>query len=128
MLVAETINCLLFPFAWPHVYVPILPNSLAHFLDAPVPFIMGITRNACMKIPSEVNILLILSSFETTETSKLLILCAMIFQLNLCFIDIDNQTIQLPEELLTFPNVAEFTTDIINLLDQYNIPIRNSFR
>lgn len=66
MLVAETINCLLFPFAWPHVYVPILPTSLAHFLDAPVPFIMGITRNACMKIPSEVSILYS-TSFEVLD-------------------------------------------------------------
>lgn len=124
MLVAETINCLLFPFAWPHVYVPILPTSLAHFLDAPVPFIMGITRNACMKIPSEVSILYS-TSFEVLDFFCQL---ELIFQSNLCFLDIDNQTIQLPEELLAFPNVGDFTTDIINLLDQYNIPIRNSFR
>lgn len=73
MLVAETINCLLFPFAWPHVYVPILPTSLAHFLDAPVPFIMGITRNACMKIPSEVINISYLTSLEITEVFKLFI-------------------------------------------------------
>lgn len=42
MLVAECLTSLLFPFAWQHVYVPILPSSLHHFLDAPVPFIMGI--------------------------------------------------------------------------------------
>ena len=42
MLVAEGINCLAFPFTWQHVYVPILPASLIHFLDAPVPFIMGL--------------------------------------------------------------------------------------
>lgn len=59
MLIAETINCLLFPFAWPHVYVPILPTSLAHFLDAPVPFIMGIAKNTNLKIPNEVNLELI---------------------------------------------------------------------
>lgn len=41
MVVGEGITSLLFPFAWPHVYVPILPASLHHFLDAPVPFLMG---------------------------------------------------------------------------------------
>ncbi|VEL14506.1 unnamed protein product [Protopolystoma xenopodis] len=42
MNVAECITCLLLPFAWPHVYAPILPASLSHFVDAPVPYIMGI--------------------------------------------------------------------------------------
>lgn len=42
MLVAEGITSLLFPFTWQHVYVPILPASMLHFLDAPVPFIMGL--------------------------------------------------------------------------------------
>lgn len=41
MVVAEGVTSLLFPFTWPHVYVPILPASLHHFLDAPVPFLMG---------------------------------------------------------------------------------------
>lgn len=42
MLVTEAITALLFPLHWQHVYVPILPSSLLHFLDAPVPFIMGV--------------------------------------------------------------------------------------
>ena len=42
MQVAEGITALLFPFQWQHTYVPILPASLLHFLDAPVPFIMGV--------------------------------------------------------------------------------------
>lgn len=42
MLVAEGITALIFPFIWQHVYVPILPASMLHFLDAPVPFIMGL--------------------------------------------------------------------------------------
>lgn len=41
MVVAEGITSLFFPFTWAHVYVPILPASLHHFLDAPVPFLMG---------------------------------------------------------------------------------------
>ena len=42
MLVAEGVTSLIFPFTWQHVYVPILPASMLHFLDAPVPFIMGL--------------------------------------------------------------------------------------
>ena len=44
MLVCESVSALLFPFAWQHVYVPILPPNLENFLDAPVPYIMGLLR------------------------------------------------------------------------------------
>jgi len=44
-LVAECSSILMFPFSWPHVYVPILPASLHHFLDAPVPFVMGLHQS-----------------------------------------------------------------------------------
>ena len=60
MLVAEGVNCLIFPFTWQHVYVPILPASLTHFLDAPVPYIMGLYRSSYedrseLQLPSEVS-------------------------------------------------------------------------
>ncbi len=42
MLVAESLQTLAFPFRWQHVYVPILPYSQALFLEAPLPFIMGL--------------------------------------------------------------------------------------
>ena len=42
MLCANCVTALLFPFTWPHVFVPILPSSQYMFLDAPVPFIMGL--------------------------------------------------------------------------------------
>jgi hypothetical protein len=58
MTVAECINVLTFPFSWQHVYVPILPASLTHFLDAPVPFIMGLhhgrENRSELILPSEV--------------------------------------------------------------------------
>ena len=44
MLVCESVMALIHPFRWPHVYVPILPPMLENFLDAPVPFIMGLVR------------------------------------------------------------------------------------
>ena len=59
MLVAESITSVLFPFIWQHVYVPILPAALSHFLDAPVPFLIGIycasqEDKTNLALPSEV--------------------------------------------------------------------------
>ena len=53
---------ILFPFIWQHVYVPILPAALSHFLDAPVPFLMGIFCASAedkenLALPSEVHYL-----------------------------------------------------------------------
>ena len=45
MLVAETLKCLLFPFDWNHVYVPIVPSAYLHLIEAPVPFIMGLNNS-----------------------------------------------------------------------------------
>ncbi|MBN3312312.1 DEN5B protein, partial [Atractosteus spatula] len=58
MTVAEGVTTLLFPFQWQHVYVPILPASLLHFLDAPVPYLMGLqskegTDRSKLELPQE---------------------------------------------------------------------------
>ena len=42
MLCSNCATALVFPFSWPHVFVPILPASQRGFLDAPVPYIMGL--------------------------------------------------------------------------------------
>ncbi|XP_034238176.1 DENN domain-containing protein 5B isoform X2 [Thrips palmi] len=94
-LVAEALVCLLFPFTWQHVYVPILPASLQHFLDAPVPFVMGL--HSCeprLKMASEAN---------------------------LCYLDIDRCTLQLPEELPNFPQRNEFIAEVNDVLRRYNV-------
>ncbi|KAJ9601188.1 hypothetical protein L9F63_000656, partial [Diploptera punctata] len=98
MLVAESITALLFPFSWQHVYVPILPASLQHFLDAPVPFVMGLhsCSESQLKIASEAN---------------------------LCYVDIDSQTIQLPEELPGFPQRSEFVSELAELLMNHKINV-----
>ena len=59
MLVAESLTTLLFPFSWPHVYVPILPATMYNFLDAPVPFLMGLRSlpSDDTRIPIEVRTL-----------------------------------------------------------------------
>lgn len=61
MTVAESITALMFPFQWQHVYVPILPASLLHFLDAPVPYLMGLHSNGQddrtkLELPQEVRL------------------------------------------------------------------------
>ncbi|XP_070266581.1 DENN domain-containing protein 5B isoform X2 [Myotis yumanensis] len=104
MTVAEGITTLLFPFQWQHVYVPILPASLLHFLDAPVPYLMG------------------LQSKEGTDRSKL----ELPQEANLCFVDIDNHFIELPEEFPQFPNKVDFIQELSEVLLQFGIPPEGS--
>ena len=37
---------LIFPFEWPHVYVPVLPLNMLLFFEAPLPFIFGVFPEA----------------------------------------------------------------------------------
>ena len=41
--VCEALVSFLFPFVWPHVYIPLLPEELVMYLEAPVPFFIGIS-------------------------------------------------------------------------------------
>ncbi|KAG7468539.1 hypothetical protein MATL_G00143560 [Megalops atlanticus] len=100
MTVAESITALMFPFQWQHVYVPILPASLLHFLDAPVPYLMGLHSNG------------------QDDRSKL----ELPQEANLCFVDIDNHFIELPEDLPQFPNKLEFIQEISEVLMAFAVP------
>jgi hypothetical protein len=42
-------------------------------------------------------------------------------QANLCYVDIDRHTIQLPEELPIFPQRAEFVGELIELLAKHRV-------
>lgn len=42
---------LLYPFDWPHLYAPLLPLNLLDFFDAPMPFIVGVFREALQLKP-----------------------------------------------------------------------------
>uniref|UniRef100_A0A3Q2P4A6 DENN domain containing 5A n=1 Tax=Fundulus heteroclitus TaxID=8078 RepID=A0A3Q2P4A6_FUNHE len=99
MSVAESITALMFPFQWQHVYVPILPASLLHFLDAPVPYLMGLHSNG------------------QDDRTKL----DLPQEANLCFVDIDNHFIELPEELPQFPNKLEFIQEISEVLMSFGV-------
>lgn len=95
-IVAECITSLLFPFEWPHVYAPILPTALHHFLDAPVPFVMGLhSENLDVSVQQKVG---------------------------LCYVDIDSKSIQLPEELPTFPHKPDFIAEIYEALGKFQLP------
>jgi len=102
MVVAECLTGLLYPFLWQHVYVPILPSTLHHFLDAPVPFIMGLHAQAT----------------ECQEDVQA--------EANLCFVDIDRNRLTVPEDLPSFPNTPELSQEIISVLREYGVPLRNS--
>jgi len=39
--IGESLLSLMFPFMWQHVYIPLLPQKLADFAQAPTPFLMG---------------------------------------------------------------------------------------
>ncbi|CAF3829423.1 unnamed protein product [Rotaria sp. Silwood1] len=41
----NTFICLLYPFSWPHTYVPILPALMLDVIQAPTPYIIGILRS-----------------------------------------------------------------------------------
>lgn len=94
-IVAECITSLLFPFEWPHVYAPILPTALHHFLDAPVPFVMGLHSE----------------NLDASVAQKV----------GLCYVDIDNKSIQLPEELPTFPHKPDFIAEIYEALSKFQL-------
>jgi hypothetical protein len=90
MLVTESMCTLLYPFAWQHVYVPILPPNLENFLDAPVPYVMGLLRRT-----------------HDIELSK---------KGSVCIVDIDNGELDLPEELPEFPYERELIDEIRNTI------------
>ena len=74
-------SAIIFPFIWQHVYVPILPPALSHFLDAPVPFLMGIycaseEDKKNLVLPSEVSLAFSDSFTDYPGLSQLALLSA----------------------------------------------------
>ncbi|KAG7361639.1 DENN (AEX-3) domain containing protein [Nitzschia inconspicua] len=45
---AEILCSMLYPMKWSHLYVPMLPQFLCPMLDAPVPYLCGVTRDNWM--------------------------------------------------------------------------------
>ena len=86
MLVAESLTSLFFPFTWLKPYVPIVPASILHFIEAPVPYIMG---------------------FHHRDIDK-----EFFKQGQRCFVDIDSGTVTCPEGVPDFPEKNRFIKEI----------------
>lgn len=41
----QAFETLLYPFNWPHTYIPVLPSYLIEMCDAPTPYIIGLMRS-----------------------------------------------------------------------------------
>ncbi|XP_072165397.1 DENN domain-containing protein 5B-like [Diadema setosum] len=106
MLVAESMSTLIFPFTWPYTYAPILPASMLYFLDAPLPFIMGLHLSEANLYPE--------SEMELPT------------QASMCYVDIDGPYIELPEELPKFPNKQTLIRDVNNLIQKHKQQPDNS--
>ena len=107
MLVAESLTTLFFPLLWQHVYVPVLPPSLLHFLDAPVPFIMGLY-------------------YETEEEKDRFEIPS---EASLCLLDIDNNDLLLPQEIPELPGREELVKELKVYANMYGIsPPEGSIR
>ena len=46
-VVGQCLQLLFYPFSWNYLYIPLLPMALLQYLQAPVPFLMGL--HACHK-------------------------------------------------------------------------------
>jgi len=52
---AEILCSLLFPMQWSHLYIPILPRFLSPMLDAPMPYLCGISRDNLPYAVADIN-------------------------------------------------------------------------
>ncbi len=40
----QAFETLLYPFSWPHTFIPVLPSHLIDYCDAPTPYIYGVMK------------------------------------------------------------------------------------
>lgn len=52
---------LMFPLRWPHTVIPVLPASLVHYLDAPVPFLMGMHQRGLQGVSADLSSITIIN-------------------------------------------------------------------
>jgi hypothetical protein len=93
MLVAESLTALFFPFTWLKPYVPIVPASNLHFIDAPVPYIMGFHHRDIDK-----------DFFRMGQR---------------CFVDIDCGTVTCPEDLPEYSDKHRIIKEISKLITHF---------
>ncbi|KAL3112014.1 hypothetical protein niasHT_011292 [Heterodera trifolii] len=93
MLVAECLSVLVFPFCWQMPYCPILPHTQLKFLEAPIPWLMGICVGE-QQLPNR----------------------QQLYQCNICLLDIDARRLEVPEDLPSFPRQQRMISEINALL------------
>ncbi|CAL8076198.1 unnamed protein product [Calicophoron daubneyi] len=126
MLVAECITCLLLPFTWSHVYAPILPLSLAHFVDAPVPYIMGIRQCVASTFgarDSDIQDTEFNSSYLSSRASHAHNHCVgctpsveLASEANVCYVYIDAGRVVVPDEIPELPNSLHLKQQLMELI------------
>ena len=98
MLCAQCLVALLYPFEWQQVFVPILPSAQLGFLDAPVPFIMGI------RVDPELD-----QRMEFPSMSSL------------CLYDIDSEMFSSSDDLPKLPREEELLGNIRKVMEDYSV-------
>eukprot|EP01125_Pyxidicula_operculata_P001589 TRINITY_DN11437_c0_g1_i1.p1 TRINITY_DN11437_c0_g1~~TRINITY_DN11437_c0_g1_i1.p1 ORF type:complete len:908 (-),score=115.64 TRINITY_DN11437_c0_g1_i1:17-2740(-) len=64
----NAITSLLYPFTWQHIFIPILPRALLEFVEAPMPYLIGILDSVRPALEDrEIEEGTILLNFETGE-------------------------------------------------------------
>ncbi|VDM96342.1 unnamed protein product [Thelazia callipaeda] len=86
----KSLCALAFPFRWQLAYVPILPLSQLKFMEAPVPFVMGLC-------------------YDDTLSEQ-------VFQGNMCVLNVDSGELSMPEDVPSFPDRAEFAREVASVL------------
>jgi WD40 repeat protein len=111
----ETLRMLIYPFAWPHVYIPILPESLLEFpAFSPMPFIIGVLASTLPKI----------TSLRDASTE-------------IFVVDLDNNSVTTPVPLHKFPepefsqlhqDMNELLFEEVQALDDPGVPVSRGMR
>lgn len=96
---AESVQALMWPFKWHHVYIPVVPEQLLDVVDAPVPYILGLHSSYLHFIPP--------------DTLQSVVLC-----------DIDNNRVKISDEImesLQLPQAISetLTARLSELVEQY---------
>ena len=42
---SESFMALIYPLKWMHTYIPVLPSNIVEFIQAPLPFVLGLNRS-----------------------------------------------------------------------------------
>jgi hypothetical protein len=97
----------LFPFSWPHPYVPVLPDKLFDYLQAPVPFIVGVKEETFYERISELELSEVTKKKRTNFLSffflNSLLITFLFALLQLFVVYTKTNVVKFPPSLVPFP-------------------------